>query len=507
MDKFIQWSMISLFFTGGMAVDGALVVSVDQRTANQNLLEAVAQGDLSLVKKYITSAQVDYRDESDNTALHNACTLGHGDIVRFLIARGANVNIVTTQGTPVGAAARSGHADIIQILVDYDADVNKSWDTRYHAENPILIAVERGDTRCVRALLNAGALTNKYQHGLLHLAITNAQFKDNKENYIRIIRLLIESGADLGYREDFHASVGSIEEDVTPLHLALLEGQFDIAKILPKVSSSPNRQVSDSDLADVYCRETPLSAALSYRNDCLCENLEIIKLLLESGAEAQTRGGALRHAMLLLANSRPIEKTDLLLRLSYLLYPSVKLSHVRIHWAIRALLQIFPPYVVVEILCSERSLLQDVINFFLIELKEGHMGSFLLPEMRNDTKELKLFWILFFHVKPHLINYLEKNALKMMNSCWHELDDITQWNGYEDDREEPVKAAAIKAQLGLLRDNLKNIISQGIDARCKELSDKARAQLALKSPLGALSTSASATCNKRAKMNSTEELL
>ncbi|NJP89140.1 ankyrin repeat domain-containing protein [Nonomuraea sp. FMUSA5-5] len=121
-------------------------------------------------------------------ALYQAAVQGHGDIVRTLLAAGADPDQETEDGLPLCAAACWGHLDAVNALLDAGADPDRQespgamtalhWavandrlavveallargadpDLRDSAGNtPLSRAAERGATAVVRALLDHGA--------------------------------------------------------------------------------------------------------------------------------------------------------------------------------------------------------------------------------------------------------------------------------------------------------------------------------------------------------------
>ncbi len=116
----------------------------------KQLIEAVESNDLPAVQQAI-AAGVDLNDGYPRP-LRVAAQNGHADIVRILIAAGADVK----NRFPVAAlitAVRNGHADIVRILIAAGAFVDEPDSPGY----PIHEAVNRGYTDIVRMLLDAGA--------------------------------------------------------------------------------------------------------------------------------------------------------------------------------------------------------------------------------------------------------------------------------------------------------------------------------------------------------------
>lgn len=71
------------------------------------------------------ATHVNTRDEDKYTPLHRAAYNGHLDVVRELIAHGADVHAVTVDGwTPLHSACKWNNARVASFLLQHDADVN-----------------------------------------------------------------------------------------------------------------------------------------------------------------------------------------------------------------------------------------------------------------------------------------------------------------------------------------------------------------------------------------------
>ena len=92
---------------------------------------AAADGNLKKVKElYANGVDVNAPAGFDSHLTAPALTLasggGHLDTVKFLLERGADVNVRDGHwnGTPLMTAAWSGHEEIVRLLIAYGADVN-----------------------------------------------------------------------------------------------------------------------------------------------------------------------------------------------------------------------------------------------------------------------------------------------------------------------------------------------------------------------------------------------
>ncbi len=75
------------------------------------------------------------------TPLHEAAAMGHLEVARLLLERGADVNAKNKHGfTPLHFAAGIGHTDVAKLLLEHGADVNAKDE---HGRTPADIARER----------------------------------------------------------------------------------------------------------------------------------------------------------------------------------------------------------------------------------------------------------------------------------------------------------------------------------------------------------------------------
>jgi uncharacterized protein len=77
--------------------------------------------------------------------------------VQFLVERGANLKLTTTEGaTPLHIAAEGGHNDIVSFLLDNKADINS---TTNEGNTPLMSAAGRNRPETVKLLIARGADT------------------------------------------------------------------------------------------------------------------------------------------------------------------------------------------------------------------------------------------------------------------------------------------------------------------------------------------------------------
>lgn len=150
---------------------------------DEELIRAAGLNDLAEVKSLVTrGAEVNARDQADTTALTYAVRsgnrkVGDAEVVRFLLANGANPNAnPSCRLTPLMYAVERGDLQSIQALLDHGADPNAATAEGYTA---LMAAAVLGNADAVSLLLknraDAQAQTRQGQ-----TAITLAQLNRNR---------------------------------------------------------------------------------------------------------------------------------------------------------------------------------------------------------------------------------------------------------------------------------------------------------------------------------------
>ena len=179
------------------------------------------------------------------TSLWAACTGGHIDIVKLLIARGADVNKTTlTRSTPLRGASFHGFIDVMRYLIKVGADINTP---NCIGQSPLCIAAMRGEVEAVKFLVQNGANTDQHTingYSVMHLAA--AKGKDE------VISYLLEVGVSPGFHEARPSKNGYVP---CPLFLAASTGQTKAVQVLMKHKDCPLSCQSDANLllASMQC--------------------------------------------------------------------------------------------------------------------------------------------------------------------------------------------------------------------------------------------------------------
>jgi ankyrin repeat protein len=88
---------------------------------------AAVNGDIFTVKKLVERGGIDLdaKNGKIGPALTSAAYGGHGELVKLLLEKGANINVRDENGlTPLMNAAIAGQAEVVRILLERNADPN-----------------------------------------------------------------------------------------------------------------------------------------------------------------------------------------------------------------------------------------------------------------------------------------------------------------------------------------------------------------------------------------------
>jgi ankyrin repeat protein len=215
------------------------------------------------------------------------------------------------------------------------AGVEQSWELQFC----LLIAANHGDTTCIRMLLDGGVVTADCcaKHGRLTAAAVASGSLDTLklileeklddanngtverrtkplaeaviQGKIEMVALLLEHGAEQNFKVS--VDISGLRDEVTLVSYAAYQDNIDMVKLLLKDDVADDVDDIDDilDDQDDYKYNQPLIFAV--RN----ENLEMIKLLIDAGADvdAEDRDGK-RSALGIAVDMESIPMVELLLK-------------------------------------------------------------------------------------------------------------------------------------------------------------------------------------------------
>jgi ankyrin repeat protein len=282
------------------AVDQVAAQTIVDPTQLGPLSKAVFEGDDAMVKKLVGDGQTgpsgcDIEEGADRgeASFLLASTMGHWNIMETLLSCGANINTTSRLGwTPLMLAARRNDEHCVSLLLKHGADANHLSPDRWTA---LAEATSAGHPNIVRMLLEAGADPEpRSQHDWTPLM--HAAYRGD----IDAVNLLMSHGASF---EEISA------RDETVMLLAAAKGSLNVVERLLDAGCAPESEWSKVQREDLIPELneslkpqqrieriykvgwTPLMVA------CQIGSLEIVRRLLDAGANPQARSPMFKTAL------------------------------------------------------------------------------------------------------------------------------------------------------------------------------------------------------------------
>ncbi|KAK1254167.1 hypothetical protein MKX08_008162 [Trichoderma sp. CBMAI-0020] len=206
-------------------------------------------------------AEVGVRDAHGRAAIHYAAMNGRLALVQFLIDNGADVNLQDDNGvSPFLAASANGHLSVMRQLIQNDADIHQ---LDKDGNDALFQASSNDHIEAARFLIEKGA--HRQLSSYLSTSTTPPIFAAMKNSSSNMALLLLE------LEEDVNVKIGTKRQTI--LHVAISEGQTDIAKLL---IDNVDLALQDAD------RQTPLFVA------CVYGRTEIVELLIQHKVNIMT---------------------------------------------------------------------------------------------------------------------------------------------------------------------------------------------------------------------------
>jgi ankyrin repeat protein len=228
--------------------------------------EAAKSGDLEKVKALLeeNSNLVFGKDTDDRTPLHWAAARDHKNAAELLLANKANVNAKDDAGwTPLHAGVQFGYKEMAGLLLAHGAEVNAKNED---GQTPLHLAARSGSKDLVELLLAHGAQVNAMNNKGGKRINSTPILNDHKEAVMNmreddgrtplhdaalnghkdVAELLLAHGAKVNAKNVDYVDMKRLDEKLrrldssdyiepdglTPLHLAVVNGHKDVAKLL-----------------------------------------------------------------------------------------------------------------------------------------------------------------------------------------------------------------------------------------------------------------------------------
>jgi ankyrin repeat protein len=268
---------------------------------------ACAQGHLEIAEQLLDGgASSTAVDGNGRTLMHLAALFGRANIVEMLLAEGTNLTLVDKMGaTPLHYASYYGHVTVVEVLLSAGADIDAMDGDDW---TPLHTASGNGHRDVVACLVGAGvdiSCSGPAGQTALHLAAAKGN--------LAVAELLVKAGADLAART---------EQRLTPLHEASISGYPELVRFLLAEGAVASLADADGQTAlysamprhmaviDAFL-ENGVDLASASENGIsplhmatIAGNTDIIKFLLEKGADINLPSELTGSSALLMASSR-----------------------------------------------------------------------------------------------------------------------------------------------------------------------------------------------------------
>ena len=233
------------------------------------------------------------------------------DIIEACVEAGADLdfapsgpdadNLNITGQTALFMATLKDRVDVVKFLINKGAQVNVQ--NRYGV-SPLLLCAESGNQDLVQALVEAGADVNITPHGELaeenFLAGQTPLFGAAKKGHLDICEYLIRNGADVN---------AVTMTGATPLYTATEEGHLEVVELLIRQGADVNRSPKGPVAHDLHIEnQTPLLIA------CMRNHEAIIRHLIESGANVNVTSERGSSPFLAICQHNNVELARLLIK-------------------------------------------------------------------------------------------------------------------------------------------------------------------------------------------------
>lgn len=204
------------------------------------LLEAAARGDIEEVRRLLMlQVSPDSTNEDGLTALHQCCIDDSEEMMKLLIEFGANVNAKDSeQWTPLHAASTCGHLQLVKYLIAKGADllaVNADGNMPYD------ICEDEMTLDYIESEMAKRGITQEM------IDVTRAE---TERRMLAELKAIVESGEDIETRD---------HQGATPLHVASANGYISVVEFL--LDHHASTDACDNDQWQVSRRESLASFA------------------------------------------------------------------------------------------------------------------------------------------------------------------------------------------------------------------------------------------------------
>jgi ankyrin repeat protein len=293
----------------GLLLEHGAKPAVQNDYGSSPLAEAVKIADAGVVDQLLDAgADAESPNADGQTALMLAARAGALDVAKALVEHGADVNAKEAwRGqTALMWAADGNFPDLTQFLISQGADVHvraaiNAWDAQITSEpraqyrptgglTPLLYAARSGCSRCVRAMLDAGADVNRPNpDGVTPLMVAIDNF------HYDTARLLLDEGANPHVWDWWGRTALYVAVDMNtfnnrgPQTVASETSALDVMRLLLDAGVNPNPQLNmhrpgRGGNSSRFVDDLLTTGATPLLRAAIGHDAEAVRLLLERGA-------------------------------------------------------------------------------------------------------------------------------------------------------------------------------------------------------------------------------
>ena len=263
-------------------------------------LQAASWGGNKMVVKILLEKGADANTVAGDygTALQAASSNGHEKIVALLIKRGADTDTCTLA---MFEAADRGDTNAVKVLLKHGVDVNAKVE-KWGSKSALEVAAERfrDSEETVKVFIEAGTRTDKSTYN-------KALLLASEKGRPKTVKLLLDNGADVNakstdYGSALEAAASGHHDDNEQVVKILIEAGADEGTYgSALVQASRNQHIETVKLlldkgADVNTSSGEYGSALEAAAGGYLDNEEVVKILIEAGADEDVYDFALRQA-------------------------------------------------------------------------------------------------------------------------------------------------------------------------------------------------------------------
>jgi ankyrin repeat protein len=229
------------------------------------------------------------------TPLQAAAVNGNPRLLSLLLRAGADPNVVLPEGESIlMTAARTGRIDALTVLIEGGArvDARENW----YGETPLIWAAAENHAEAVTLLVQRGADVNGRSAKQAFRSRRNGQSILPLGSWTPMMYAARENALDAGHALiGMHADLNLTDPDgATALVVAIINGNYDFAKLLLDAGANPNIVDTDANMGPLYAAVDMHTLAVGHgrpnpRPSGVLDAIDIVRALLEHKADANAK--------------------------------------------------------------------------------------------------------------------------------------------------------------------------------------------------------------------------